>query len=45
VKQEPPDGDDMIEIHDVGVDSTDNSVSILELQNHNLDGFNINMEL
>ena len=45
VKQEPPDGDDMIEIHDDGVDSRDNSVSILKLQNHNLDDFTINLKL
>lgn len=45
VKQEPPDGDDMIEIHDDGVDSRDNSVSILKLYNHNLDDFNINLKL
>ena len=45
VKQEPPDGDDMIEIHDDGVDSRDNSVSILKLKNHNLDEFNINLKL
>lgn len=45
VKQEPPDGDDMIEIHDDGVDSRDNSVSILKLKNHNLDDFNINLKL
>jgi hypothetical protein len=45
VKQEPPDGDDMIEIHDDGVDSRDNSVSNLKLKNHNLDDFNINLKL
>lgn len=45
VKQEPPDGDDMIEIHDDGVDSRDNSVSILKLQNHNRDDFNINLKM
>ena len=45
VKQEPPDGDDMIEIHDDGVDSRDNSVSILKLKDHNLDDFNINLKL
>jgi hypothetical protein len=45
VKQEPPDGDDMIEIHDDGVDSRDNSVSIFKLKNHNLDDCNINLKL
>ena len=45
VKQEPPDGDDMIEIHDDGVHSRDNSVSILKLKNRNLDDFNINLKL
>ena len=35
----------MIEIHDDGVDSRDNSVSILKLKSHNLDDFNINLKL